>query len=184
MDREEILSSVYMPEILSRYGIKPNRANMCSCPFHGTDKHPSMKIYKDGFKCFACGEYGNVIDFVMKYENIDFKSAYISLGGEYATTTDKERRIAEMSRKRAKEERERKSKAEEEFKKELSYCISLCRACGENLEPFSDEWCFFANALPKLLEAWRLKYEEQEGVDEINVIRICRQVRRTIATIA
>jgi len=48
------------------------------CPFHG-EKEPSFTVYEDNFYCFGCGEHGDVIDFVMKKEGIDFKNALLKL---------------------------------------------------------------------------------------------------------
>lgn len=46
------------------------------CPFHD-EKTPSFTVSPErGFyKCFGCGAYGNAIDFVMNYENLDFLEA-------------------------------------------------------------------------------------------------------------
>lgn len=46
------------------------------CPFHD-DTNPSMSVSEDKqiYKCFSCGASGNVITFVMDYENVDFKEA-------------------------------------------------------------------------------------------------------------
>ena len=46
------------------------------CPFHG-EKTPSFKVseQKQFFKCFGCGESGDVIAFVMKYYHLDFMEA-------------------------------------------------------------------------------------------------------------
>ena len=46
------------------------------CPFHG-EKTPSFHISssKQIYKCFGCGEGGDVINFVMKMENLDFIDA-------------------------------------------------------------------------------------------------------------
>lgn len=43
------------------------------CPFH-EDSNPSLAISQDKqiYKCFACGEQGNVFIFLQKYKNIDF----------------------------------------------------------------------------------------------------------------
>lgn len=43
------------------------------CPFH-PDHSPSMSVSRDKqiFRCFSCGASGNVIKFVMDYENITF----------------------------------------------------------------------------------------------------------------
>ena len=46
------------------------------CPFHN-EKTPSFSVSEDkGFyHCFGCGEHGDIISFVMKSENMDFKNA-------------------------------------------------------------------------------------------------------------
>ncbi len=46
------------------------------CPFHN-EKTPSFSVYppKQMFHCFGCGEGGNAITFVMKYENVSFTEA-------------------------------------------------------------------------------------------------------------
>ena len=90
MTKEEIKQSVKMSEILSRYGLKPNRAGFICCPFH-KEKSASCKIYDDSFYCFGCGTGGDVFDFVMQYESVPFSTAFIELGGTYvkaATRSD------------------------------------------------------------------------------------------------
>lgn len=46
------------------------------CPFHN-DKSPSLSVSPDKqiYKCFSCGEAGNVITFVMKQKNYNFIEA-------------------------------------------------------------------------------------------------------------
>lgn len=46
------------------------------CPFHN-DKSPSLSVSQDKqiYKCFSCGEAGNVITFVMKYKKLTFYEA-------------------------------------------------------------------------------------------------------------
>lgn len=46
------------------------------CPFHD-DTNPSMSVSSDKqiYKCFSCGASGNVFNFVMDYEKVDFKEA-------------------------------------------------------------------------------------------------------------
>ena len=50
--------------------------HMALCPFHG-DRHPSLHfdVKRNRFKCFACGASGDVIDLVMRYNNVGFKEA-------------------------------------------------------------------------------------------------------------
>ena len=62
-------------DIASKYMTLTKRGSnyWACCPFH-TEKTPSFSIKPDGqfFKCFGCGESGNVIGLVMKLENVDF----------------------------------------------------------------------------------------------------------------
>lgn len=46
------------------------------CPFH-QDSNPSLSVSQEKqiYKCFSCGEQGNVFIFLQKYKNIDFLSA-------------------------------------------------------------------------------------------------------------
>lgn len=54
------------------------------CPFHD-DHKPSLSISesKKIFKCFSCNVGGNVIDFVMKWEKCDWKSAVQKLNTQF-----------------------------------------------------------------------------------------------------
>lgn len=57
---------------------KGNKYWAC-CPFH-REKTPSFTVNPDGFyKCFGCGESGDVIKFVQSYENMDFSDAVAAL---------------------------------------------------------------------------------------------------------
>lgn len=70
---ERIKSIVTMPDLADRYGVTVRRG-MCCCPFHG-ERHPSMKIYLDGYHCFACGAHGDVISWVMQFDGVGFNRA-------------------------------------------------------------------------------------------------------------
>src|SRR5947207_8972700 len=50
------------------------------CPFH-QEKTPSFKVdpQKQYFYCFGCKAAGNVIDFVIKRDRVEFKDALIGL---------------------------------------------------------------------------------------------------------
>lgn len=74
MDRDVILEAIKPRDILEYYGIEEKRGRFL-CPFH-KDTNPSMTIKGDLIRCWSCmGSSVNVIDFVMKYENIDFLNA-------------------------------------------------------------------------------------------------------------
>lgn len=55
---------------------KSGRNYVGLCPFHN-DKSPSLSVSQDKqiYKCFSCGEAGNVITFVMKYKKLTFPEA-------------------------------------------------------------------------------------------------------------
>ncbi len=79
---DQIIEKVNIAEVISEYiPVLPDGSGFKSvCPFHH-DTHPSMKIStsKKIFKCFSCGEGGNVIQFVQKYEKISFNEALAKL---------------------------------------------------------------------------------------------------------
>lgn len=54
------------------------------CPFHN-DKTPSFMVSpaKGICKCFACGEGGNAVQFIMKIEQVTYVEALKILGGKY-----------------------------------------------------------------------------------------------------
>lgn len=75
---EEIKEKNEITEVISQYiQIKAMGANYKAlCPFH-SEKTPSFVIngQRQSFKCFGCGEGGDVIQFIMKIENLDFVEA-------------------------------------------------------------------------------------------------------------
>ena len=75
---EELRAKNDIVDIASKYMTLNRRGNnfWACCPFHN-EKTPSFSIKQDGqfFKCFGCGESGNVITLVMKMENVDFMTA-------------------------------------------------------------------------------------------------------------
>ena len=83
MDKETIKQQNSMMDVLSRYGMVPNRAGFVQCPFHAGDRTASMKIYKDSYYCFGCGATGDIFAFVQNMDNCDFKTAFTILGGTY-----------------------------------------------------------------------------------------------------
>ena len=60
-------------DVAKKLGIEVGR-HKALCPFH-EDRHPSLHFKNNRFKCFACGEIGDVIDLVQRYLNVGFKVA-------------------------------------------------------------------------------------------------------------
>lgn len=59
---ETIKEQLNMIDIAEHYGITVKQNGFTNCIFH-SDKHPSMKLYKDHYHCFACGAHGDAISF-------------------------------------------------------------------------------------------------------------------------
>ena len=68
---------------------RSGRNYMGLCPFHN-DKSPSFSVSQDKqiYKCFSCGEAGNVITFVMKSKNMNFIEALKYLADKVNITLD------------------------------------------------------------------------------------------------
>lgn len=189
MEVEEIKQEYSMRDILARYGIQVNRSGMCCCPIHG-EKHPSMKVYKDSFYCFACGAHGDIFSFIQQMDNCDFKTAYLSLGGTYEKQTDNERAVTISRRERAKSERERAKQQEEQLKKTLAGCLTLlARVIDESRpksidEEISDTYCDAVNFNTILTHWWEALYIENDrkGVNIPNVYRVCKRLERRFAS--
>ena len=75
---KEVRSASNIVDVISSYLplVKKGKNYFGVCPFHD-DNNPSMSVSEDKqiYKCFSCGASGNVFNFVMDYEKIDFKSA-------------------------------------------------------------------------------------------------------------
>lgn len=79
---EEVRASNDIVNVVGSYvKLKRSGSNYTGlCPFHN-EKTPSFSVNsaRQMYKCFGCGAGGNVITFVMEYENYTFKEAIQSL---------------------------------------------------------------------------------------------------------
>ncbi|MBO6137652.1 MAG: DNA primase [Lachnospiraceae bacterium] len=79
---EEVRARNDIVDIIGTYvSLKKSGSNYFGlCPFHG-EKTPSFSVSrpKQMFHCFGCGVGGNVITFLMEYENMTFPEAVRSL---------------------------------------------------------------------------------------------------------
>ncbi len=87
----EIRSKLNIVDVISSYIplTKKGRNYFGLCPFHD-DHTPSMAVSpeKQIYKCFVCGESGNVFNFVMNYEKISFKDALSRLANSIGINLD------------------------------------------------------------------------------------------------
>ena len=78
ISREAVFTALELSEVFSHYGIEVDAKNLNAqsfrihCPFHEDDR-PSCSVNpgKKVFNCFACGEQGNVLDFIAGIEGFD-----------------------------------------------------------------------------------------------------------------
>ena len=79
---EEIRLRSDVVDIIGSYvHLKKSGANYVGlCPFHN-EKTGSFTVspIRQTFKCFGCGVGGNVITFLMKYENMTFQETIIKM---------------------------------------------------------------------------------------------------------
>lgn len=149
MTAEEIKSQYSMRDILYMYGMRESRSGFISCPFHGKDSHPSMKIYRKDYHCFTCGANGDIFTFVQGMENCSFKEAFLKLGGTYEEKTSfqqkKFRYELEMRRKKEQKEAEQRRADYKALLEDIKYQKLFIR-----LSPvFSDLWCDATNRINK-----------------------------------
>lgn len=87
------------------------------CPFH-SEKTPSFSVSpsRQMYKCFGCGKGGNVITFLMEYENLSFPEALQSLAERAGMTLPK----TEMSEE-ARRQADLRMKLLELYKKAATY---------------------------------------------------------------
>ena len=111
---EEVRQKNDIVDVISSYvSLQKKGSNyMCCCPFHG-EKTPSFSVNRARqiYKCFGCGEGGNVITFVMKYENCTFPEALKMLAekagvelpqAEYSEEARRRQRLLEVNKEAAK----------------------------------------------------------------------------------
>ena len=82
MRNEELndIRATPIEDVAKKLGIEVGR-HKALCPFH-EDRHPSLHfdVKRNRYKCFACGESGDAIDLVMRYNNVGFKEAVEWIG--------------------------------------------------------------------------------------------------------
>ncbi len=85
---EIVKAHVSMREAAESYGLSVKRNNMALCPFHN-DRNPSLLVADDHYHCFACGEHGDVIDFVAKSYGLSLTEAAQKLASDFGIEPDK-----------------------------------------------------------------------------------------------
>ena len=82
-ERERVREASPVEAIIAEYGVplrQDGRNFKALCPFH-REKTPSFKVdpVRGTYRCFGCGEQGDVFSFVEKMDSLDFKGALRAL---------------------------------------------------------------------------------------------------------
>ena len=87
--KDQIKQVARLEEVVERYlplkrGGSSAKTLIGLCPFHD-DRHPSLyvNLERQYYKCFACGEGGDLFRFVQQMEGCDFRQALKRLAGWY-----------------------------------------------------------------------------------------------------
>jgi len=82
------------------------------CPFHN-DKHPSLSVKGNRWRCWSCDMKGDVIDFARQYFGIDFKDAVIKLANDFGIAVSSEQENKEqIAWNRIKSDSDKENKAQ------------------------------------------------------------------------
>lgn len=120
---ENIIHGMDLETLVERAGgvLKNGR---CACPLHGGDNPNGFSVFeKDGrqyWKCFTrdCGG-GDIIDFVMTWQNKNFKQACLFLGGDVLADPVEMERMARERHTKAVIDREAAQQREDARRREL-----------------------------------------------------------------
>ena len=142
-------------EAAELYGVEVNRYGMALCPFHN-DRHRSLYVADDHYYCFACGEHGDVIDFVGRLFQLSPYDAAQKLAADFHLTPDKPPSAAAFHAKRIQTEAQ-------QLRENERLCFSV----------LSD----YAHVLRK----WKVQYAPQSPDEPVHArfVEACRNLDQT-----
>ena len=136
----ELKKDINIVSIIEIAGIKLKRSGtryVGLCPFHA-EKTPSFYVFDDQrFKCFGCGERGDVIDFVQKLYGLSFPEALKHLGIERDEITPEIK--AKIERRRIERQKSEKNKKfRTDLQNTLLILISATKKAMKNVNTIED----------------------------------------------
>ena len=142
-------------EAAELYGVEVNRYGMALCPFHN-DRHPSLYVADDHYYCFACGEHGDVIDFVGKLFQLSPYDAARKLMADFHLSPDKPPSAAALHAKCIRTEAQQLRENE--------------RLCFSVLSDYA-----------RVLRDWKVQYAPQSPAEapDARFIEACHKLDRT-----
>ena len=152
---EIVKENINLREAAELYGIDVNRYGKALCPFHN-DRHPSLYVADDHYHCFACGEHGDVIDFVSKLFRLSLYDAAQQVAADFHLTPDKPPSAAALHAKRVQTEAQQLRENE--------------RLCFSVLSDYAS-----------VLRDWKVRYAPKSPADPIHLrfVETCHELDRT-----
>ena len=152
---EIVKENINLREAAELYGIDVNRYGKALCPFHN-DRHPSLYVADDHYYCFACGEHGDVIDFVSKLFRLSLYDAAQQVAADFHLTPDKPPSAAALHAKRVQTEAQQLRENE--------------RLCFSVLSDYAS-----------VLRDWKVRYAPKSPADPIHLrfVETCHELDRT-----
>jgi CHC2 zinc finger/Toprim domain len=110
----ELRSRTRLSDLISQCGIKllrRVREFVGLCPSH-RERTPSFTVADDKhlFHCFGCGAHGDVFAFLMRIDNIDFRTAVAKIAGGLGAENDGGPRVGAVSNKNQLGDREARNR--------------------------------------------------------------------------
>ena len=152
---EIVKENVNLREAAELYGIDVNRYGKALCPFHN-DRHPSLYVADDHYYCFACGEHGDVIDFVGRLFQLSPYDAARKLMADFHLSPDKPPSAAALHAKRIRTEAQQLRENE--------------RLCFSVLSDYA-----------RVLRDWKVQYAPQSPDEPVHArfVEACRSLDQT-----
>ena len=79
---KQISSMLSCNDCFDYYGLRPDHNGYVCCPFH-SEKTASLRVWKDHWKCFGCGEHGDSISLVQKLYGVSFVNSIKTLNEDF-----------------------------------------------------------------------------------------------------
>lgn len=121
----EIKQQVTMFDVADRYGFDVHKKHFIICPFHN-EKTPSMKLYdgEKGCYCFGCGYSADVIGFVRRYFNLDFKQTLQKLNDDFSLNLPIGKQLSQKQQMNIAKENHRRKQEKEKKQNEYQEILS------------------------------------------------------------
>ena len=131
-----VQENVNLRDAAELYGIDVTRYGKALCPFHN-DRNPSLYVADDHYYCFACGEHGDVIDFVGKLFQLSPYDAARKLMADFHLSPDKPPSAAALHAKRIRTEAQQLRENDQLCFSELSDSARVLRSWKVQYAPQS-----------------------------------------------